>query len=232
MTECILEDLTRRRLFQFDVNGPRPTFRLRTERIAAAAVRDLDAAALDLLDVAAATFYSDGRISRGGRARADMGADWHRNLRLTIPVRLPDLWGRSDVSASLVAALNFLTGDQFEFRFVKNEVRQTGPGFLDLDPSEGAFRADHHEINFVADGETHFPVPSRHWKLEMETSSWCRISRHRRLRRGKSIWRSILSSGTPGASVISWCQPTAPARSRRTQPNGHGPFCSRQWAAQ
>ncbi len=142
MTECILEDLTRRRLLQFDVNGPRPTFRLRTERIAAAAVRDLDDAALDLLDVAAAAFYADGRISRGGGARADMGSAWHRNLRLTIPVRLPDLWGRSDVSAALVSALNFLTGDQFEFRFIKNEVRQNGPGFLDLDPREGAFRAE------------------------------------------------------------------------------------------
>lgn len=142
MTDCILDDLSSQRSFRFQVNGERPTFRLRTERIAAAAVRDLDDAALDLLDVAAAVFYADGRISRGGNTREDMGADWHRNLRLTIPVRLPELWSQSDVSQTLVSAIDFMTGDHFTFRFVKNEELQNGPDFLDLDPSKGAFKAE------------------------------------------------------------------------------------------
>lgn len=142
MADCVLEDLGRRNVLHFQVNGPRPTFRLRTERISATALRDLDDAALDLLDVAAAVFYSDGRISRGGRARSEMGAAWHRRLRLTIPVRRQKLWGRTDVTQALTEVVGFLTGDQFEFRFIKNDTLQMGLGFLDLEPDEAAFRAN------------------------------------------------------------------------------------------
>lgn len=142
MADCVLEDLARRNVLHFQVNGPRPTFRLRTERISAAALRDLDDTALDLLDVAAAVFYSDGRISRGGDSRSEMGAAWHRRLHLTIPVRRPELWGRDDVTQALTAAVGFLTGDHFRFCFVKNDDRQTGSGFLDFAPGEATFRAD------------------------------------------------------------------------------------------
>jgi hypothetical protein len=142
MTDCILVDRRRRNTVQFSVNGPQPSFRLRTERISAAAVRDLDDEVLDLLDVAAAVFYSDSDISRGGATRSDMGTDWHRQLRLTIPVRRPQLWSQTDVLSALTSAVSFLTGDAFEFVFTKAEDTAGVAGFLNLDPSEGVFKAD------------------------------------------------------------------------------------------
>jgi hypothetical protein len=94
------------------------------------------------LDVAAAVFYSDSDISRGGATRSDMGTDWHRQLRLTIPVRRPQLWSQTDVLSALTSAVSFLTGDDFEFVFTKAEDTAGVAGFLNLDPSEGVFKAD------------------------------------------------------------------------------------------
>lgn len=142
MPECSLVDRKRRRTLQFSVNGPNPSFRLRTERIASAAVRDLDDEVLDLLDVAAAVFYSDSEISRGGDIRSDMGADWHRHLHLTIPVRCPQIWRQPEVLQALTSAVGFLTGDYFEFDFIQADYPAGVAGFLNLDPSEGAFKAE------------------------------------------------------------------------------------------
>lgn len=142
MPDCILEDLARGIKIPFSVNGRNPTFRLRTERIAAKAMRDLNHHAEDLLDVAAAVFYADGKVSRGGTIRSNMGSAWHRRLHLTIPVRDPELWQRSDVTSALRSALHLLTGDQFEFVFTANHSQVSGPGFLDFDPAEVTFAAD------------------------------------------------------------------------------------------
>ena len=142
MTDCILQDFRRGRRVEFSVNGPKPSFRLRTERIAAAAVRDLEDEVLDLLDVAAAVFYSDSEISRGGDIGSDMASDWHRHLNLTIPVRRPQIWRQPDVLQALTSAVDFLTGDHFEFEFIKADYPAGIAGFLNLDPSEGAFRAE------------------------------------------------------------------------------------------
>jgi 7-cyano-7-deazaguanine synthase in queuosine biosynthesis len=142
MPECILEDLARGTTIPFLINGTNPTFRLKTERITAAALRSLGPAAEDLLDVAAAVFYADGQVSRGGTSRTNMGAAWHRQLRLTIPVRDPALWQRQDVTEALTSALHLLTDDHFQFRFVANNTRATATGFLDLDPTSATFEAD------------------------------------------------------------------------------------------
>lgn len=142
MPDCVLKDLTRGTRIPFSVNGKNPTFRLRTERIAAKAMRNLSPHAEDLLDVAAAVFYADGKVSRGGASRSDMGSAWHRRLHLTIPVRDPALWQRPEVTGALRSALHLLTGDQFEFDFTANHSQDTGSGFLDFDPAEVTFAAD------------------------------------------------------------------------------------------
>lgn len=142
MPDCVLEDITRGTKILFSVNGRNPTFRVRTERISAAALRSLRPSVEDLLDVAAAVFYADGKISRGGPSRSGMGAAWIRQIRLTIPVREPDRWQRTDVAEALTSALHLLTDDHFEFRFIPGNRPVAASGFLDLDATGATFAAD------------------------------------------------------------------------------------------
>ena len=143
MPDCIIENLADGRLLNLGLNGPRAQFILRSEAISGAALEDLQPEAVDLLDIAAAVFYADGSISRGGNVRTNMGALWHRNLRLTIPVRRLALWQSSEVATALSQAVNFLTGDNFEFSFVAAGADRSESGFLDLDRQGAPFGADH-----------------------------------------------------------------------------------------
>ncbi len=78
---------------------------------------DLDA---DVLEVAAYFYVADQMVTRGGTVALDYGRRWRRHLRFVIPVRRPDVWNRPEVSATLRAALLFLTDDQeLEFTFVR-----------------------------------------------------------------------------------------------------------------
>ena len=58
MPDIQIEDLAHGKLLALRVNGADPTFRLRSEAIEAAAVRELDPAAKDFLEVAAAIFHA------------------------------------------------------------------------------------------------------------------------------------------------------------------------------
>jgi hypothetical protein len=142
MTDCLIEAFDQDRKIDLTLNGGRPGFLLRTEAIAAAAVRDLDPIALDLLDIAATVFFADGAVPRGGDVRGNMGRAWYRNLRLTIPVRCPAVWQRAEVQDALAAAIGFLTDDRIEFHFPTSSGATHGSGFLALDPSGATFRAD------------------------------------------------------------------------------------------
>jgi hypothetical protein len=124
------------------INGRRPTFRLSTEKIAAALVSPIAPLMEDLLNVVAAVFAADSSVRRGGHTRPEMGADWRRQFDFQVPVRLPDVWSRPDVSDALVRAVTFLTGDDVSFSFVQSH--ETGPpqGYLEFDPSAAEFTAD------------------------------------------------------------------------------------------
>ena len=106
MPDCIIENLQDGNVLMIGLNGKHPQFVLRSEAISGAALADLEPELEDLLDIAATVFYADGKIRRGGSTRSDMGAGWHRSLRLTIPVRSPRLWTRSDVGEALMSAVN------------------------------------------------------------------------------------------------------------------------------
>ena len=142
MPDILIEDLARARNLTLTVNGAHPTFLLRTEAIAAAALHGLDPASNDFLEIAAAVFHADGELGRGGETRPEFGRDWHRNLRITIPVRLPALWSSPEVCAALTETVRFLTDDQIAFRFIQREDPEPADGFLDLDPRGAAFVAE------------------------------------------------------------------------------------------
>lgn len=142
MTEVIIEDLESQAELRLGINGAHPTFRLRTETIEAAALRNIDAVSEDLLEIATAVFFADGKIRRGGGTRPGMGRNWHRRMRITIPVREPELWRKPEVTAAVCDVVNFLTDDTFEFVFIPQAKQHTASGFLALDPTGAAFRAD------------------------------------------------------------------------------------------
>lgn len=120
----------------------RRNFTLQTERISAAALRDLDPVAKDFLEIAAAVFYADSEIRRGGDTRPNMGRNWRRHLRISVPVRQPGLWSRPEVRSSLTDTVRFMTDDEVEFAFAAYGHEAPAEGFLDLDPEGAAFSAD------------------------------------------------------------------------------------------
>lgn len=142
MPEILIQDLTRHQQLTLRINGKNPSFRLSTEAIEAAAVQALDARSLDFLEIAASVFHADGEIGRGGETRSDFGRGWHRNLRLTIPVRMLEFWCRADVSSALTETVKFLTDDTIEFHFIHRQQPETSTSFLSLDPKGAAFAAD------------------------------------------------------------------------------------------
>ena len=86
---------------------------------------------LDLLLVAASVFTADSILSRGGRVRSDLGAQWARDLQFVVPVSDPDFW--RSVHGEL-GDPPFLTGDHFGFDFVHRARRPPRHPGLGLGP--------------------------------------------------------------------------------------------------
>ena len=70
---------------------------------------------LDLLELAAYVYCADRLKSRGPKDSVEYHA-WARSFHFVIKVRDYDFWSRSDVSACLSQALQFMSGDR-EYRF-------------------------------------------------------------------------------------------------------------------
>ena len=124
------------------INGRQPTFRLATDSLETRALRELDPAYLDLMEIAAIVFAADGAIPRGGPTRPHMGAGWYRRFDFEIPVRNPELWQRADVAAALREAVETLTEDSVSFRFTSAAPDPIVQPYLDLAPTGATFEAD------------------------------------------------------------------------------------------
>lgn len=123
-------------------NGEKATFRLATEKIAAALVSPINPLMDDLLNVVAAVFAADSSVRRGGATRPGMGSNWRRQFDFEIPVRHPEIWSRPDITDALTAAVTFLTDDDVSFRFVLSPEADARQGYLNFDSSAGQFVAD------------------------------------------------------------------------------------------
>ncbi len=94
-------------------------------------VADLPPVLRDLLEVATYVYVADQSISRGGRRSLEYACDWHRCLRLRIPVREHDLWSDPENRELLEKTLSFASGDTYTFEFSRQPVDDF-PGFLNL----------------------------------------------------------------------------------------------------
>ena len=72
----------------------------------------------DLLEIAAYVLAADAATDRGDPTLPDMGEDWRRRFRFVIPVRRPEVWASSELTALLADTLSFLSEDDYRFEFV------------------------------------------------------------------------------------------------------------------
>lgn len=72
----------------------------------------------DWIDVALATYVSD-RLSLRRALRKRNTSTWSRTFRLTVPVRVLDVWRRDAVQTALQSVLRFLTDDAWHIEFVQ-----------------------------------------------------------------------------------------------------------------
>jgi 7-cyano-7-deazaguanine synthase in queuosine biosynthesis len=92
--------------------------------------RELPHAAADLIEIATTVYAVDQMVARPRKQQLDSGGSWARDIRLEIPVRLPDAWNaRADALAEMLA---WLTDDSWELVFT-----QRAGGFGPLDTSQG-----------------------------------------------------------------------------------------------
>ncbi len=102
-----------------DVQGDARNVNLKIEDISKAMVSNIPDVLLDLLEVAAYVYCADQRCPRGSDKLTDYGNHWRRDMRFTIPLRLPDLWESATIKDALCETLGFLSDDAYSFSFVK-----------------------------------------------------------------------------------------------------------------
>lgn len=89
-------------------------------------LRHLEARDLDLLVVAAAVAFADRNVTRYGRC-------WSRIMNVTIPVHEKERWTNQVVSSALSNTLGYLTGDIWNFSFVRRKKTDPNVGQLFLE---------------------------------------------------------------------------------------------------
>ena len=94
--------------------------RFSTEQLESYCFAEWDAKVYDALLVAAVVEYCDRVVHRPALG-------WARHFRIRIPVHSPEIWRESKVSQSLIDALSFLMGDEWEVEFVQRRVPAEQP---------------------------------------------------------------------------------------------------------
>ena len=107
-------------------------YRVRSDVLSQHLLEALPSRLADLLRISATVYILD-RISRRNRRSRENG--WWRPFDVTIEVSDVDFWGASQASAALTDCVNFLSGDQWQFRFVTSGLRRPVQRFL---PFEGS----------------------------------------------------------------------------------------------
>ena len=114
------------------LTGPHGNINLRLQDISRRMVANVPSLITDLVEIATYILCADGAVSRGGDARERMGADWRRQFRFIIPVRMPDRWSSPDVVDALTDVLGFLSEDEFRFEFTRQHDPPPFQNYLDF----------------------------------------------------------------------------------------------------
>lgn len=107
---------------RFEIDGKPKAVSLRIGHMRKSLVLGLPNVALDLIEIAAFVYAIDSSVSRGGLTDQNMGANWNRRFRVTLPVRNIALWSDPDLKQTLEETLMFLSGDQFIFDFTEKQA--------------------------------------------------------------------------------------------------------------
>ncbi len=112
------------------------------ENISIPLASNLSDLVLDILEVGSYVYAADQTVTRGGKTLRDNGSDWRRSFEFDIPVRCLELWNRADVKEALESTLNFMSDENFQFRFRKlRKIVQLNPYFK-MDEGRPWFSAD------------------------------------------------------------------------------------------
>jgi len=161
--------------------------------------RELPPAAVDLIEIAATVYAVDQMVARPRERQLDSGGSWARDVRLEVPVRLPDAWNaRADGLAEMLA---WLTDDSWELAFT-----QRAGGFGPLDTRQG----------FLFDTIPHGAVPV----LFSPRPSSSRRRPRPPMARSHVLYRATLASqrAFPSARRAAPARPACSAASRSTPP--------------
>lgn len=127
-----------KKVVNLDVAGPHANVHLKISNLSKAMVQNVPDVLTDLLELAAYVFAADQAVGRG--SPHSTGKQWRRRFSFNVPLRLPDLWSRTDVTTALVDTLSFLSDDDYEFSF--STLKSPPPVQLYLELLETGLEAD------------------------------------------------------------------------------------------
>jgi len=101
------------------LSGKEQNITLKIKDITRKMVAELPPIYEDLIEIATYVYCADQAVPRGGSGARSVGANWRRNMYFLIAVRNPRFWNRKKVRETLIELLDFLSDDNYEFRFTK-----------------------------------------------------------------------------------------------------------------
>ncbi len=131
----------------------------------------------DLVIIAASVAFADRLVRR------QHSNGWSRDLLLTVPVSDPNLWSRTTLTTTLYDALEYVTGDRWEFDFVRDCDQSLVKGQSSLD-----FTSENYVVLPFSDGLDSF----LQWQLLRKEDSKSKILRVHTKSRASNKARNVL----------------------------------------
>ncbi len=115
--------------------GPNQNIEFAIEDIAKVFQQVLGGRIADALDIAAFVYAADSDIKRSGGWIDDAIEPWARDFKFEIAVRDKAFWEREEVKELLIATLNFLSDDTYQFSFFPLKKDKAAQHYLDFGPA-------------------------------------------------------------------------------------------------
>ena len=122
-------------LLVLDLHGPGANVNLKIANITSRLSSEVPDAITDLIEIATYVYCADQAVTRGGDGVIAFGENWRRKLTFHIPVRAPEVWSSPVVLDCLRDTLGFLSDDQYDFRFGRQQEFAPIQRYLEFDES-------------------------------------------------------------------------------------------------